>query len=380
MAEDYYSILEVDRNASQDEIKRAYRRLAMKYHPDRNNGDKAAEEKFKQIGTAYEVLGNEEKKRIYDQVGHERYTNPAAGGGPGGAGGFGGFGGFEGFEGFGDIFGDLFGGGRHRRPDPNAPRKGEDLEYKLAITFEEAVYGCDKDLSFSIDDTCPKCHGSGAEPGYKRHVCPQCGGSGQVMMSRGVFQMSTTCPKCHGMGSIVDKPCSECHGSTTKRITQKVSVKIPAGVDDGNRLRVAGKGISGKNGGPAGDLFVTLVVRKHNLFTRDGSDLRCEVPIPFTTAALGGEIDVPTIYGPVKYTIPAGTQNGQEFRIAGKGVQSLRSARKGDQYFKVFVEVPVKLNAEQKKMLESFAASCNETAHPRWKAFFEAAKSFFNRK
>lgn len=381
MAEDYYSILEVDRNASQDEIKRAYRRLAMKYHPDRNNGDKAAEEKFKQIGTAYEVLGNEEKKRIYDQVGHERYTNPNAGGPGGGFGGFGGgFGGAEGFD-IGDIFGEFFGGGggRRRQRDPNAPTKGEDLEYKLTISFEDAVYGCDKDITFSIDDTCPKCHGSGAEPGYKRHTCPQCGGSGQVMTSRGFFQMASTCPKCHGSGSIVDKPCTECHGSTTKRTQVKVSVHIPAGVDNGNRLRVAGKGISGKNGGASGDLFVTLAVKNHNVFTRDGSSLHCEVPIPFTVAALGGEIDVPTIYGAVKYTIPAGTQNGQEFRISEKGVKSLRNDRKGDLYFKVFVEVPVKLNSAQKKMLEDFAASCNESAHPRWKAFVEKARAFFKK-
>lgn len=381
MSKDYYSILEIDRNASQDEIKRAYRRLAMKYHPDRNNGDKEAEEKFKEVGTAYEVLGNEEKKRIYDQVGHERYTSAGGAGGPGGPGNmnfdFGGFGDL------GDIFGEFFGGAggrRSRQRDPNAPMAGEDLEYQLSITFEEAVQGCEKNIKFTIDDTCPKCHGSGAEPGSKRQTCPQCGGSGQVMTSRGFFQMATTCPRCHGAGFTVDKVCTECHGSTKKRSSKNVTVNIPAGVDTGVRLRVAGEGGAGKMGGPAGNLFVVLNVRPHNIFTRDGVNLYCDVPIPFATAALGGKIEVPTIYGPTELTIPAGTQNGHDFTISGKGVQSLRSARKGDLHVRVQIEVPVNLSSAQKTLLKQFAESCEANEHPRWKAFVEKASQFFNKK
>ena len=376
MSKDYYSILEVDRNASQDEIKRAYRKLAMKYHPDRNNGNKEAEEKFKEIGTAYEVLGNEEKKRIYDQVGHERYTNAAGAAGQGNM-NFD----FSDFGDLGDIFGDLFGGGRRsRRRNPNAPSKGEDLEYQITITFEEAVNGCEKSIRFSIDDTCPKCQGSGAEPGSKRQTCPQCGGSGQVMTSRGFFQMATTCPRCHGAGYIVDKVCTECHGSTKKHITKNVTVNIPAGVDTGMRLRVAGEGASGKMGGPAGDLYVVMNVKPHNIFKRDGTDLYCDVPIPFTTAALGGEVQVPTIYGPASLNIPAGTQNGHDFVIAEKGVQALRGTRrKGNLHVRVQIEVPVNLNSTQKDLLKQFAASCESSAHPRWKSFVEQAKQFFGK-
>ncbi|MBR4219693.1 MAG: molecular chaperone DnaJ [Victivallales bacterium] len=380
MAEDYYSILEVDRNASQDDIKRAYRRLAMKYHPDRNQGDKAAEEKFKQIGTAYEVLGDEEKKRIYDQVGHERYTQAGgAAGGPGGPGGihfdFGDMGDL------GDIFGEMFGGGRRRQRqrDPNAPVKGEDLQYHLTISFEEAVYGADKDISFSIDDTCPRCHGSGGEPGSKRQTCPTCKGRGQVMSSRGFFQMATTCPTCHGTGYTLDHVCTECHGSTQKRTSKKVSFHIPAGVDNGSRIRVAGEGLSGRMGGASGDLFIEIEVREHNIFKRNDLNLYCEVPISFTTAALGGEITVPTIYGPTTFKVPAGTQNGKQFRIAGKGVQSPRSSRKGDLYVAVQIEVPVNLTNEQKELLTKFAASCNETSHPFWRSFMDKAKSFFSK-
>ena len=377
MAEDYYSILEIDRNASQDEIKRAYRRLAMKYHPDRNNGDKAAEEKFKQIGTAYEVLGNEEKKRIYDQVGHERYTQAGAGG----AGGPGGMNfDFGDLGDLGDIFGSFFGGGggRARRPrDPNAPVNGEDLQYRLAITFEEAVYGADKNISFTVDDTCPHCNGSGGEPGSKRKTCPTCHGRGQVMSSRGFFQMSTPCPTCRGTGYTIDHVCSECHGSTQKRTTKKVSFHIPAGVDNGSRIRVAGNGLSGRMGGSPGDLFIELQVREHNLFKRNGQNLYCEVPIPFTTAALGGEIQVPTIYGPTTFKIPAGTQNGKEFRIPDKGVATPRGGRKGDLYVSVQIEVPVNLTSDQKELLTKFAASLNETSHPFRRSFMDKAKSFF---
>ena len=385
MAQDFYSILEVDRNASQDEIKRAYRRLAMKYHPDRNNGDKAAEEKFKEVGAAYDVLGDEEKRRIYDQVGHEAYTQGGrAGGGPGGPGGFGNIN--INFEDLGDIFGgafgDMFGGGGRRRPrNPDEPRRGADLQYHLTISFEEAVYGTKKTIQFAHDDTCPRCKGSGGEPGSKRVTCKKCGGKGQILTSRGFFQMSTTCPDCGGMGSVLDKPCTECKGRTKARRQREITITIPPGVDTGSRLRSQGNGETGKMGGPNGDLYVNINVRENNIFQRNGEDLLCEVPISFSTAALGGEIEVPTIYGKSKLTIKPGTQNGTEYRMAGMGVQSLtRKNSKGSLYVRVKVEIPVKLSDEQKKKLKEFEEVSTKESYPKWKAFMDAAKSFFSKK
>jgi len=383
MAQDYYSILEVDRNASQDEIKKAYRRLAMKYHPDRNNGDKAAEEKFKEVGNAYDVLGNEEKRRIYDQVGHEAYTQAGHGGGPGGPGGFGGMNVDFGDLGdiFGSAFGDFFGGGNRRRSrNPDEPRRGADLQYHLTLTFEEAVYGTQKKIKFSHDDTCPHCKGSGGEPGSKRVTCKRCNGKGQILESRGFFQMSTTCPDCGGMGSTLDKPCAECKGRTKVRRQREVTITIPPGVDSGSRLRSQGNGETGKMGGPSGDLYIEIQVKENSIFARNGEDLMCEVPISFATAALGGEIEVPTIYGKSKLTIKPGTQNGAEYRMPGMGVQSLtRKNSKGSLYVRVKVEIPVKLTEEQRKKLKAFEESCTKESYPKWKAFMDAAKSFFGK-
>ena len=380
MSQDYYSVLEVDRNASQDDIKKAYRRLAMKYHPDRNNGDKAAEEKFKEVGTAYDVLGNEEKRRIYDQVGHERYTQ--AGGAAGGPGGFGGVN--VDFGDLGDIFGafgDMFTGGRQqRRRNPDEPRRGADLQYHLTLTFEEAVYGTEKKIKFSHDDTCPHCHGSGGEPGAKRVTCKRCGGKGQVFTAHGFFQMSQTCPDCNGMGSKFDKPCTECKGRTKVRRQREVTISIPPGVDNGSRLRSQGNGESGKMGGPAGDLYVELTVKDDEIFQRNGDDLLCEVPISFTTAALGGEIEVPTIYGKSKLTIKPGTQNGTEYRMPNMGVQSpTRKGVKGSLYVRVKIEVPVKLTDDQKKKLKDFEEACSKESYPTWKSFMAKAKKFFGK-
>ena len=380
MAEDFYSILEVPRNASQDDIKKAYRRLAMKYHPDHNPGDKTAEEKFKNIGAAYEVLGNEEKKRIYDQVGHEAYTRSGQGGGPGGPGGFN-----VNFEDLGDVFGSMFGdmfgggGGGRRARDPNAPMRGSDLEYNLRLTFNEAVKGCVKEIGFTLKDTCGTCRGSGAEPGTSRKKCPKCNGTGQILMSRGFFQMKSTCPNCRGMGSIVEKPCHDCHGEGKVSRKRSVKLNIPAGVDSGSRLRSAGNGETGRMGGPNGDLYVTLVVEEHPIFKREGLNLFVEVPIPFTKAALGGEVEVPTIDGPDKIKVPAGTQNGTDIRMAGKGVPSPSSkGRRGDQFVRVSIEVPVKLSSEQKEILQKFDASCTKEEHPRFKAFMDKIKKLFN--
>ncbi len=379
MAEDYYSILEIQRNATQDEIKKSYRRLAMKYHPDHNNGDKSAEEKFKKVGAAYEVLGDEEKRRVYDQVGHDAYTQAGHGGPGGGPGGmnmdFGDIGDI-----FGSMFGDMFGGGGNRRArDVNAPTPGRDIEYELRLTFEEAIHGCTKEISFNYKDTCNVCRGSGAEPGTTRKKCPKCNGTGQILMSRGFFQMQTPCPNCHGVGSVVETPCHECRGEGRKNAKKSVNITIPAGVDTGSRLRLSGKGETGRMGGPNGDLFVTLVVKKHPVFRREELNIFVDVPIPFAIAALGGEIDVPTIDGPDKLKIPAGTQNGTEFRMSGKGAPSpTRKNSRGDQFVRVNIEVPVKLSSEQKKLLQEFSESCTKDENPMFKAFMDKIKKLFN--
>lgn len=391
MSEDYYSTLEVDKNASQDDIKRAYRRLAMKYHPDRNNGDKAAEEKFKQVGTAYEVLGNEEKRRIYDQVGHQAYTQQ--GGAPGGPGGihfdfsdiFSNLSGdSDDGTGFGGIFSDFFGGGRRssrRSRNPNAPSRGDDIEFKERITFQTAFFGGDVEINFQLDDTCPHCKGAGGEPGSTRKTCPRCNGRGSIISANGIFQMQTTCPNCHGTGTVVSAVCSRCHGAGTIKVPRHLTLHVPAGVDTGSRLRSAGNGITGRNGGPNGDLYVTLIVGTHPIFKREGTELYCEVPIPFTTAALGGKIDVPTMDGKTSITIPQGTQNGTVFKIRGKGVPSLtRRDTQGSEHVKVTIEVPVNLNASQKASLNKFAETCGKENHPKWRSFWESVKRCFSNK
>ena len=371
-AEDYYAILEVGRNATPDEIKKAYRKLAMKYHPDRNPGNKEAEEKFKTISVAYEVLSDETKRRQYDQLGHDMYTK-------GGRGGMGGMNAEDIFsQAFGgDFFSNLFGGGGGRR-SPNAPEKGDDLLYELQIDFEDAMFGVDRKIDIPRSETCGSCQGSGCEPGTAKHTCPQCNGRGQVTMSQGFFSIRQPCSYCQGTGSVIDKPCHACQGQGTVRRRKTLTVHIPAGVDSGSRLRLAGEGEAGLRGGPPGDLYVRIHVRQHEIFSREEHDLHCDVPIPFHVAALGGTIEVPTINGKAELTIPAGIQSGTELRLKGRGVPPLAKGRpRGDQYVKVVVEVPTNLTRDQKEKLKAFADACSDNVHPRLKAFIEKAKRFF---
>ncbi len=367
MAKDYYQILEIGRNASADEIKKAYRKLAVKYHPDKNPGNKEAEERFKEISQAYEVLSDPEKRRQYDQFGHEAYTQS----GRGGAGGaydyqraqdifsqF--FGGGSGFS-----FDDLFGGGGRRRADPNAGVPGDDLRYDLEIDFEDAMYGADKTLVIPRMAECPDCHGSGCESGTGRKVCTRCGGSGSQVVSQGFFSVRQPCPACHGSGQIIEKPCHRCHGQGRVREEKKLQIHIQPGVDTGSQLRVAGKGGAGLRGGRPGDLYVFIHVRPSSVFERSGDDLLCEVPIPFATAVAGGVVEVPTISGKAKLRIPAGTQSGAILRMKGKGVPSLRGGARGNLHLRMVVESPVNLNGEQLKLLEAFNASLSSRNNPR---------------
>jgi molecular chaperone DnaJ len=373
---DYYEILGVERNAPADEIKKAYRKLALKYHPDKNPGDKAAEENFKQIGEAYEALSDPQKRAAYDQYGHAAFDPRMRGGARGG--GF-----HDPFEifrevfgggGAGSIFDDLFGTG-HR--DPSGPQRGADLRYDMEITFEEAVLGCEKEVSLTKMETCENCRGSGAEVGSSTKVCPTCGGRGQVISSRGIFSIAQTCSRCEGAGRVIEKPCRACHGAGRRERTSKVKIKIPAGVDAGARLRSAGNGEAGLRGGTPGDLYVVLHVKPHEIFQRDGDDLICDVPISFVDAALGAEIEVPTMTGKAQIRIPSGTQNGTVFRLKGKGVKNVQGYGYGDLHVRIVVEVPTHLNSAQKAKLQEFAALCDHTVNPIGKGFFEKAKNFF---
>ncbi|MDD2710217.1 MAG: molecular chaperone DnaJ [Verrucomicrobiae bacterium] len=369
---EYYELLGVSRQASADEIKKAYRKMALKYHPDRNQGDKAAEEKFKQISEAYDVLSDPDKRAAYDRFGHAAFGPGSRGGGPGGA--------FHDpfdlfrqvFGGGGGIFDDLFGGVGHE-----AGQSGNDLRYDLQITFEEAAFGCEKEISLRRNETCVECNGGGAAPGAKQSRCNQCGGRGQVTMQRGFFVLSQTCPRCHGAGQVIEKPCAKCHGNGLTEKVAKVRIRVPGGVEDGMRLRSANNGESGVRGGPPGDLYVVLHVQEHELFRRDGEDVYCEVPISFPTAALGGELEVPTLEGSARIRIPPGTQSGMLFRLRGKGARQLDGGAHGDQLVRVLIEVPSKLNAEQRSKLEDFAKACNEDVLPMTKSFFERAKRLF---
>ena len=371
---DYYKVLDVARGAAEADIKKAYRRLAMKHHPDRNPGDKVAEEKFKEAKEAYETLSDPAKRALYDQHGHEGLEAARQGGGPGG-----GFGGGEGFgDIFGDVFGDIFGGAR--RGGRSQVYRGADLRYEVELDLSQAVFGHALEIDLTKLVECETCHGSGAAKGSNPVQCESCHGSGQVRVSQGFFTLQQTCPTCRGSGRIVRNPCDACLGQGRVRKHKKLSVKIPAGVDTGDRVRLTGEGEAGRNGGPPGDLYVEVHVREHEIFERDGPHLSCEVPVSFVTAALGGSVDVPTLEGEVSLKIPAESQSGRVFRLKGKGVRPVRGGEQGDLFCRVVVETPVKLSAEQKAMLQKFEESLrsDRAAHaPRQKSFLEGVKRFF---
>ncbi|WP_018150447.1 molecular chaperone DnaJ [Leeia oryzae] len=366
---DFYDILGVNRDASDDEIKKAYRKLAMKYHPDRNPDSKEAEDKFKEAKEAYEILSTPEKRQAYDQYGHAG-VDPQAGMGGGGAG----FGGFA--DAFGDIFGDIFGGGRAR----NGVYRGGDLRYNLEISLEESARGCEKQIRIPSMDECNTCHGSGAKPGTQPKTCTTCGGHGQVRMQQGFFSIQQTCPACHGSGKVVSDPCRDCSGVGRIKTHKTLSVKIPAGVDEGDRIRLSGEGEHGQNGGPPGDLYVVIHMKAHSVFQREGNDLHCEMPISFATAALGGEIDIPTLDGKAKIKIAAETQSGKIYRLRGKGIKGVRSNTYGDLLCHVVVETPVSLTDRQKELLrefESIAEGDAATHNPRAKSWMDKVREFF---
>ena len=370
---DYYEVLGVDKNASEDEIKRAYKKLARKYHPDMNPGDKEAEEKFKEINEANEVLSDPEKKASYDQFGFAG-TDPNYGAGQGG--GFGG--GFD-FGDLGDIFGSFFGGGfggqQQRR---NGPQRGESIRVSVSLSFTEAAFGCEKELTVERMEQCTTCKGSGCAPGTTPEVCPDCHGSGVVQTRRqtpmGVFASSNPCRKCGGTGRIIHQPCPDCHGGGFTRKRKTIKVSIPAGIDHGQTISLRGQGHAGKNGGPAGDLLVTVMVQPHDVFRRDGTAVFCEAPITFPQAVLGAELEIPTIDGKVKYDIPEGTQSGTTFRLKGKGIPALNGRGRGDQYVTVYIETPRNLNREQKEALKKFAEAVGENNYEERKSFFRKFK------
>jgi molecular chaperone DnaJ len=372
---DYYEILGVPKNASDDEIKKAYRKLAMKYHPDRNEGDKSAEGKFKEAKEAYEMLSNAEKRSAYDQFGHAGVDPNMRGGMGGGPEGFGGF-----AEAFGDIFGDIFGQGRPGAGRGRQVYRGADLSYAMEITLEEAAAGKEAQIRIPSWESCETCHGSGAKPGTQAKTCTTCNGAGVVQMRQGFFSVQQTCPHCRGTGKIIPEPCTTCHGQGRVKKQKTLEVKIPAGIDDGMRIRSAGNGEPGTNGGPPGDLYIEIRLKKHDIFTRDGDDLHCVVPIAVTTAALGGEIDVPTLSGKAAIDIPEGTQAGKQFRLRGKGIKGVRSSYPGDLYCHIAVETPVKLTEHQRKLLKELDESLKKGGakhSPTEDSWADRLKNFF---
>ena len=368
---DYYQVLSVPRNATEDEVRKAYRRLAMKYHPDRNPDDKEAEEKFKEAKEAYEVLTDSQKRAAYDQFGHAG-LDAARGGGPG-------FNPADAFgDIFGDVFGDIFGGGRRNR---GGAFRGADLRYELALDLEQAVFGTTSEIEFPTVVECEECSGSGSEPGSAPTTCDTCGGAGQVRISQGFFTVQQPCPRCKGRGTLITRPCKACNGQGRRRDARKLSVKVPAGVDTGDRIRLPGEGEAGRHGGPRGDLYVEIVVHEHPIFERDGPHLSCEVPISFVTAALGGSVEVPTLDGHAVIKIPAETQSGRVFRLREKGVRPVRGGATGDLFCRVVVETPVDLTAEQKQMLRDFEATLTgdpKRHHPRERSWLDGVKRFFD--
>jgi molecular chaperone DnaJ len=373
---DYYEVLGVDKSASADDIKRAYRKLAGKYHPDRNPGDKSAEEKFKEIGEAYEVLSDGDKRARYDQFGFQG-VDPNFGGGQG----FDGFGGFGGFGDFGDIFSDFFGGGR-RSSTRNGPMRGENVGTRIEVTFEEAAFGAEKEVSVQRIENCSACSGTGSADGATE-TCSACRGTGQVRTTQNIMgmaiQSTTTCPQCSGRGKIIKNPCNTCRGKGKVRRTHKLKVNIPSGVDHGQSVRVRGEGCVGANGGPSGDLLVEIAIKRHPIFKREGTEVYCEVPITFTQAALGAEIEIPTLDGKVKYEIPEGTQTGKEFVLVGKGVPRVNDPRRrGNHHFFVVVETPTKLTKEQKELLRQLDGTMDNKSTPKAKKFFDTLKDIFD--
>ncbi len=381
---DYYEVLGVSKDADAKEIKKAYRKLAMKYHPDKNPGDKAAEEKFKEINEAYEVLSDEEKRSTYDRFGHDGLNGQAGFGGGQGFGGFGGSGGFGGFEDiFGDIFGSGFGGfggsgGSSRR---RGPRRGADIRQSVTIKFEEAAFGKKIKVKINRSEECEECHGSGARPGTSKKTCPTCHGSGTVQSVQrtpfGNIASQRTCSTCDGEGEINESPCNKCHGKGSVRKTKTIEVDIPAGIDDGQMIKLSGQGEVGEKGGPRGDLYIVVNVQKHDIFTREGYDVYIEMPIRFTQAALGDKLEVPTLDGKVSYTLPEGTQTGTVFRLREKGIPKLRSNSRGDQYVKVIIDTPKKLNDEQKELLRKFDESCGNKVHEKQRSWKSKIDNFF---
>jgi molecular chaperone DnaJ len=370
---DFYEILGVERTVSADELKKAYRKQAVKFHPDKNPGDKAAEEKFKELGEAYEILSDPQQRAVYDRHGHAAFDKRSGGG-------FSRAQAHDPFDIFREVFGggsildELFGGGRN---DPNAPQRGDDLRFDLEITFEEAANGCEKEISVTKPERCADCNGAGAEAGSKVKTCATCGGRGQVISARGIFSVAQPCPHCHGAGRIIEKPCRTCRGVGRREQSSKIKLRIPAGVDTGSRLRSSGNGEAGVRGGPSGDLYVVLHVKAHEIFQREGDDLLCEIPVSFVQAALGADIQVPTINGKAEVKIPGGTQPGTMFRLKGKGIKNVQGHGSGDLHIRINVEVPTHLSGAQKAKLQEFADLTNGKETPLREGLFDKAKNLF---